>query len=906
MINIYFDREISKFAHEFQRYMQMNNFTGFLTKDGKPVLTNEFINELREREKDKIQSNNFIAQLGPQEDDLHASVDILITGGNRGGGKANPYDTPIITPDGMRLMGDLKIGDRICTPYEGVQRVTNIFEKGMNTIYTFHFDDGTTLQCMDEHRFWAKKVCSGDFKEYTARELMDNYKIDAKFPMSLRRGKELVEIPICGEVDINEEMTPLDLPIHPFIFGHICGSGSWDFSKQGVYLKNSPTIVRAAFKYGYKVKIINGIYYLRGVTDDNRRKITCCRNEQPSRIPKEYLTASVQARWDLLRGIFVENGRSKSKHPYLANTNKKFIEDVATLARSLGMWAKVSEVLDDPERIGQWQVQIIAPNDKDIWVKNTYKERAHENAAKPKDPSSRGCLTKKVLYVTKNKTKKNCRCITVSGNHHLYLSDDFTINHNTFTLLMEPMYDIDNPRFNGIIFRKEKDDLTNIIRDSRLLYSPFGHFNKSKDDLTWYFDSQAELSLTYYADAYDDFKDRFQGRQYSYIGIDEITQIEYEKFKYLITCNRNAANIKNRIIGTCNPDPLSWVRKFIDWWIGEDGFAIPERNGVIRYCYMKGDSVDTIVWGDTPEEVYEQCKDEIDKLWQPEYGEMGFRKETMFTKSVTFIRAELKYNKKLLQTDPNYVGGLAQQGEEQQARDLQGNWNFMSMGDDLIKMVHLQRCFQNPQMRGDGVHRATCDVAFTGGDNCVLWHWIGWHVEDVFVCKLDSVDTCRAIKAKLEEWGVLEKNFTYDLNGLGQTFKGFFKEARPFNNVEAVAQRFKNIYDNKKSQCMYLFAKKIIAGEISFNEDILRRKFEVGKKNGRKGQVMYLADILQLERKCVRQDESKADKGWCIIKKEQMKQLVGWSPDFWESLMMRQDFEVSQRTIAIPSWIRNF
>ena len=105
---------------------------------------------------------------------------------------------------------------------------------------------------------------------------------------------------------------------------------------------------------------------------------------------------------------------------------------------------------------------------------------------------------------------------------------------------------------------------------------------------------------------------------------------------------------------------------------------------------------------------------------------------------------------------------------------------------------------------------------------------------------------------------------------------------------------------------MYLFAKKIIAGEISFNEDILRRKFEVGKKNGRKGQVMYLADILQLERKCVRQDESKADKGWCIIKKEQMKQLVGWSPDFWESLMMRQDFEVSQRTIAIPSWIRNF
>lgn len=885
----------------------MNKYTGFTTKDGRPVITKDFMDDLREREKDKLQSNNFIAQLGPQEDDLHASVDILITGGNRGGGKANPYDTPVLTPNGFVKMGDLKIGDDICTPYEGVQKVSQIFEKGMNTIYTFHFDDGTQLQCMDEHRFWARKTCSGDFKEFTAREIMDRYKIDSKFPLSLRKGvDEYVEIPLCGEVIIDEGKSPLDLPIHPFMFGIIAGKGFWHFSKIGVAVDYSPTTMRFASSFGYKPRNVYGSFYIRGISDESRKKITRCRREEPAIIPHEYMTASVEARWDLLHGIFLSNGRSKHKHPCLASTNKKFIEQVAQLARSLGMWAKVSEITDDPERIGQWQVAVIAPSDKDVWTKTIYRERARVNASKATSPNSRNILTKKILFITKNSKKKNCRCITVTGKHHLYLTDAYTINHNTFTLLMEPMYDIDNPYFNGIIFRKEKDDLSNIIRDSRLLYSPFGHYNKSKDDQTWYFDSQAELSLSYYADTFEDFKDRFQGRQYSYIGIDEITQMEFEKFKYLITCNRNAAHIKNRVIGTCNPDPLSWVRKFIGWWIGDDGFPIPERNGVIRYCYMKGDSVDSIVWGDTPEEVYEQCRDEIDKLWEPEYGAMGFKKETMFVKSVTFIRAELKYNKKLLQTDPNYVGGLAQQGEEQQARDLQGNWNFMSMGDDLIKMYHLQRCYQNPQMRGDGIHRATCDVAFTGGDNLVLWHWIGWHVEDIFVCKLDSQDAVNAVKAKLDEWGVLEKNFIYDLNGVGQTFKGFFRQARPFNNVEAVDAKFKNVYDNKKSQCMYLFAKKVINGEISFNEDILRRRFEVGKKNGRKGQVMYLGDILQLERKCVRQDESKADKGWCVIKKDQMKQLVGWSPDFWESLMMRQDFETNRTKIAIPSWVRNF
>ena len=182
----------------------MTKYVDFFTKDGKPILTNEFVAELREREQDRIQSGNFIAQLGPQEDDLHASVDILITGGNRGGGKANPYDTPVITPSGKRKMGDLQVGDEICTPYEGVQKVKQIFEKGLNTIYTFHFDDGTTVQCMDEHRFWAKSVPSGDFKEMTAREIMENYRIDSKFPMSLRRGKyNYIEFPLCGEVETN-------------------------------------------------------------------------------------------------------------------------------------------------------------------------------------------------------------------------------------------------------------------------------------------------------------------------------------------------------------------------------------------------------------------------------------------------------------------------------------------------------------------------------------------------------------------------------------------------------------------------------------------------------------------------------------------------------------------------------
>jgi len=223
------------------------------------------------------------------------------------------------------------------------------------------------------------------------------------------------------------------------------------------------------------------------------------------------------------------------------------------------------------------------------------------------------------------------------------------------------------------------------------------------------------------------------------------------------------------------------------------------------------------------------------------------------------------------------------------------------MGDDMIKMSHMAKCFRNDQMLGDHIHRATCDVAFTGGDNCVMWHWIGWHLADVFVCKLDSMQTCQAIQSKLIEWGVTEKNFIYDLNGLGQTFKGYFTQAVPFNNIEAVQQKYKNIYDNIKSQCAYMFAQKVQQAEISFDPSLLERKFSGKGYDGKP-----LKDILQVERKCIRQDESKIDKGWCLIKKDQMKKIVKHSPDFFEALIMRMYAEIRSRTVRIPSWVRNF
>lgn len=495
--------------------------------------------------------------------------------------------------------------------------------------------------------------------------------------------------------------------------------------------------------------------------------------------------------------------------------------------------------------------------------------------------------------------KRNCCCIAVDNPDALFVVEDFIVTHNSksFSSLMEVLKDIKNPDFHATILRNEKDDLQSLVTDSYKLFSQFGTYNKSQNDMTWNFTNGGWLKFSYYAGSYQDFKTRFQGRQFAYVCIDEGTQCPYKKFKYLLTNNRNASQIRNRFWITCNPDPESWVRKFIDWWVDEDGYIIPERDGVIRYCFMDGDTPDSIYWGDTREEVYEQCGGIIDKLWKESYAELGYTKLEMFIKSATFIRADVSENIKLISTDASYLANLAQQDEEQRMRDLEANWNWKSAGDDMIKMADLEEIFDNAVQVGDGVRRASADIAFTGGDNFVMWLWEGWHCKDLVVMRLDSQTLVSAVQAKLREWGVEECNFTYDLQGIGQYFKGFFADAVPFNNQAAPVamthqeeKGIKFLYKDLKSQCAFLFYKMIKEKRISIESSLLERKY-----SGDGFDKVPLRQILQKERKMLRRDNNSDDRGFKLLPKKMAKRYVGHSPDFFESWLYIMIFSLTKK-----------
>lgn len=904
----------------------MENQSGLLTKDGKPIFTYGHIEKLRaveeEKRKKKESSRTFISQKGAQEHVQHSCADMDGTGGNRGGGKANPYYTPVATPSGFRKMGDLEVGDAICTPYDGIQKVSEIFEQGEQTIYVFHFNDNTEVRCMDNHRFYARTHQDEPWMVYTARELMELYRIDQPYPVSLRKGvEEFVEFPLCGEVEMNEKRGIADLPLHPFILGLVSGTGYWEFNKRG--LKLTDNIFEARILYNLNPKVFknkkDGYYYLNGISDDDRKKITHSRQRELAWIPNDYMTASIEARWQYLRGVLVRKGQSKKKIPFLSLPNKKLINDIAQMARSLGIFATVVEDTENPDKIGHWKVILQAPDTNEFFKGTKRVNSGRKYADTPKKcpvNNEQTILTKKLTYITKSAHRAQCRCITVTGKDHLYMTDAWTINHNTIQMLTKSIPDTTNRYFRGIILRKNKKDFDNITTEIDKWFEPLGQYNKSSDDMTFYFNSGARLSLTHYDLSQQQFDDRVRGQQFAYIGIDEVTQMSFEWFKILMRSNRNTNGIKSRMLFTCNPDPLSWFRVFIDWYVGKadtiyadgkmhperKGLIIPERSGKIRYFYSPDDNVNNIIWGNTPHEVYMQIRDIADEAWDEKLAQHGLTRENFMVKSFRFTKAELMDNKALMDLDPDYYKNLLQAPPEIRERELGGNWDVIKTGDDLIQPEHLERIFHNAPNYGDRVRRASCDVAGDGGDNCWTWFKIGKHVQDCFVCKLDLYSTIPLIKAKLKEWGVNEENFVFDLQGVGQVFKGAFPNAIPFNNQAAPDGDDRKLYDCKKSQCAYLFAQHTQQTDWSIEPTLLERMYDIH------GVTMSVRNILMQERKAIRQDMSRQDRGWCLIRKDQMKHksLVGHSPDAIESLSQFEVFDIDERETEVPDFLSKY
>jgi phage terminase large subunit len=209
---------------------------------------------------------------------------------------------------------------------------------------------------------------------------------------------------------------------------------------------------------------------------------------------------------------------------------------------------------------------------------------------------------------------------------------------------------------------------------------------------------------------------------------------------------------------------------------------------------------------------------------------------------------------------------------------LYGNFEYDDDPSALIDYDKILDCFTNAFIP-TGTKIITVDVARFGSDKTVIALWDGWRVKIWAYKGLSVSQTAAKVKEFQNNHHVSNSNTIADEDGVGGGVvdilgcKGFVNNSRALPNP--VTFEDEN-YFNLKSQCYYRLAERINKGELFIDCE------EPGIKK----------DIIQ-ELEQVKQYNMDKDGKKQVLPKDKIKELIGRSPDFADTLMMREWFELA-------------
>lgn len=452
----------------------------------------------------------------------------------------------------------------------------------------------------------------------------------------------------------------------------------------------------------------------------------------------------------------------------------------------------------------------------------------------------------------------------------------------TFALLLEPLRNKEVEGFGSVCFRRTSPQIKaeGALWDTSLQIYTKVNAKAKESSLEWDFGkSKLKFShLEYEKNIYD-----WQGSQVPLIMFDELTHFSKKMFFYMLTRNRSTCGVNPYIRATCNPDPESWVADFISWWIDEDtGFIIPEREGVLRYLVIDGDSY---IWGSTVDEVIEKA----DYLLKDVVEKSGINPKE-FVKSVTFIAGNIYQNKELLKVNPAYLGNLLAQDEATKKALLDGNWKVVISENDIFDYYKFMDVFENSFELEQHKHRyITADIALKGNDKFIVGVWHGFKLVDLLIMdKSNGKEVVDSIKHLANKHKVPNSNIVFDNDGLGGFVDGFIVGAKefknggkPFAHPDKKRDGEEN-YFNLKTQCYYAMGDLCDKGEVQISEEVAFMMYD---------EKMTVRQRFFHERKAIKRDKTDDDGKLMIVSKKKMKAILqGESPDIMDMFMMRAYF----------------
>lgn len=487
----------------------------------------------------------------------------------------------------------------------------------------------------------------------------------------------------------------------------------------------------------------------------------------------------------------------------------------------------------------------------------------------------------------------------------------------TWIELYEPLRHIQNKFFRCVIFRRTTPQIKGpggLWDSSNRMYPQFGGVGRETFN-DWEFQSGAKILMRHIE--HEKNLNDWQGTEIDLIEFDELTHFSQLMFTYFLSRGRSSTSgVRSYIRATCNPDPDSWVARFIEWWIDQEtGFPIPERVGMIRYVTCIND---TFIWGDTVEEVLEQAPSLLDNQTVKESG-LEFEARDLI-KSVTFIPGKLSENTILLKSNPGYLGSLLALPEKEKATLLLGNWKIRTDGSELFEYVGIDNLFSNFPERDIRPRRCiTCDAARFGRDFMVIMVWRGWEVVHISVYKKSDVhDIKNEIERLRQKFNVPRTEVVVDQDGVGGDTVKFGQYTGFSGGIPALVDPetgIKEMYHNLKTQCYYRMSKRAnefqirvnVSNETCYIVDESSITNAEGKPVGRYTtkikigvKIWDIQDLIKADLRAIKRAKIDEEKKFTINTKIEQKEILGRSPDFGDTFMMREYLELmgTEKTIS--------
>lgn len=350
-------------------------------------------------------------------------------GGYAGTGKCQPFDSIVFTPNGQTTMGQIKKGDVICNPHGSLTTVNDVYYAGIKNIVSLNFTGGGKVKCCLDHLWtvWDRK--NRKYKTIDTRTIIDS------IYYRNNRSRYCVDASVVS-------FKSKEISIDPYLLGVLLGDGCFGntiklTSADGeiinrikeIVCKDYDLIVKHDCRYDYKLMPNKWIPYKRNDLIQDIKKynlhLVKCENKF---IPEDYLVNSLDVRVSILRGLLDTDGTVDHRNGNISfcSKSKRLIEQVAWIVDSIGGISSIKCIdknwtYKGITKKGQYYICSIQVDSKLVLFNLARKQKLVKRKRK----------IRKSILKYQQENSEECKCIKVSNDDGLYVTNNFIATHNT-------------------------------------------------------------------------------------------------------------------------------------------------------------------------------------------------------------------------------------------------------------------------------------------------------------------------------------------------------------------------------------------------------------------------------------------------------------------------------------------